>query len=165
MLMNENTKIKLGYLGTMEGKNMYEIALNDPDKIIDMYKKVKPDENKYCSINREFFKVKRDDDFYYIFGRTDGVDIFIELPLVTDTDLFKWTRKYRQYGGDILWTQLTKGNLRFNCSYSLLCKITTISVMYDKANVGNLRVNNGDNEDIMNAIEEFIEEFEGHVCY
>ena len=64
MLMNENNKIKLGYLGTMEGKNMYEIALNDPDKIIDMYKKVKPDENKYCSINREFFKVKRDIDFY-----------------------------------------------------------------------------------------------------
>ena len=165
MLMNENTKIKLGYLGTVEGKSMYNIALNDPDMVIDMFKKMKPNENKYCETNREYFKVKRQNEFYYVFGRTDGVDVFIEMPLVSDTELFIWTRKYRQYGGDILWTQLTKGELRFNCTYSLLCKSTSISVMFNKANVGNISINNGDNEDIMNRIEEFCAEFEGEVCF
>ena len=164
MLMNENNKIKLGYLGTMEGKNMYEIALNDPDKIIDMYKDIEPDTDKYCEPNREFFKVNRNIKSYYIFKRTDGIDIFEELPLVTDTDLFKWT--YIKRGmAEMLWAQVSKGYLRFNCSYYLKNKSVHIAAMYEKATLKNIWVNNGDNEGILNAIEKFNAEFEGHVCY
>ena len=118
MLMNENTKVKLGYLGTVEGKSMYEMARNNPDMIIDMFKNMEPDVDKYCEVNREFFKVNRDVNSYYIFNRSNGVDIFMDMPLVTNTDVFKWT--YKEWGrSKTLWTQLTKGYLRFNCMYNL----------------------------------------------
>ena len=164
MLMNENTKVKLGYLGTVEGKSMYEIVRNNPDMVIDMYKDIEPDADKYCGINREFFKVNRDIKSYYIFKRTNGVDIFEELPLVKDTDLFKWY--YMKRGQvDMLWAQLTKGYLRFNCAYHLKTKSTQIGVMYQRATLTNIWIDNGDNEDILNEIEKFNVEFEREICY
>lgn len=121
MLMNENTKVKLGYLGTVEGKSMYEMARNNPDMIISLFENNDADDNKFFDMNREFFKVNRDVKSYYIFNRKDGVDVFVDLPLVTDTNIFKWI--YKEFGSNgrvkILWTQLSKGKLRFNCSYYL----------------------------------------------
>ena len=68
MLMNECTKARLGYLGTVEGKAMYDVVRNNLDTIIDMFKDIEPDENKCCETNREYFKAKRGNKYYYIFN-------------------------------------------------------------------------------------------------
>jgi hypothetical protein len=164
MLMNENTKVKLGYLGTVEGKSMYETARNNPDMIISLFENNEADDKKFFDMNREFFKVNRGVKSYYLFKRNNGVDLFIDLPLVTDNEIFKWT--YKEWGQvKTLWTQLVKGNLRFNCSYHLTTKNVHISVMYQKANLCNLWINNGDNEDILNKIQEYITQFGSEICY
>lgn len=167
MLMNESTKVKLGYLGTVEGDLMYELARNKPDMVITLFENCKADEEKYFDMKREFFKINRDFKSYYIFNRTNGVDVFIELPLVSNTDIFKWTYKECGHKGRIkmLWTQLSKGSLRFNCAYYLNSKSAHISVMYEKATLHNLRINNADNEDILNAINKCISDFENRICY
>jgi hypothetical protein len=167
MMINENTKVKLGYLGTIEGKSMYEMARNNPDMIISLFENTEADESKFFDLGKEFFKVNRDVKSFYIFNRNNGIEVFTELPLVTNTELFRWT--YREAGSyaksKMLWTQLSKGKLRFNCSYHLNTKNTHIVVMYEKAILQHLWVNNGDNEDILNTISEYIAEFEGVICY
>ena len=161
MLMKESNKVKLGHLGTVEGNMMYEAALNNPDLVITLFENSKADEDKIFDMNREFFKVNRDTKSYYIFNRTNGVDVFVELPLVTDTDIFKWT--YKELGADgfvkVLWTQLTKGDLRFNCAYYLRSKSVRITVMYNKAILTYLNINNAENEDILNEINRYITDF------
>ena len=161
MLMNECTKARLGYLGTVEGRDMYEKTCENPDIIINLFENCKADENKYFNMNREFFKVNRGAKSYYIFNRTDGADVFIDLPLVKDTEIFRWT--YKECGHEksikMLWTQLTKGSLRFNCAYYLKHKSASISVMYGNAILHNLRINNAENEDILNEINRYITDF------
>lgn len=167
MLMNECTKARLGFLGTVEGSDMYEKACENPNIIINLFENCKADENKYFNMNREFFKVNRGTKSYYIFNRTNGADVFIDLPLVKDTEIFKWT--YKECGHEksikMLWTQLTKGHLRFNCAYYLRNKNASVSVMYENVILHNLQINNADNEDILNAINECIADFEGKICY
>lgn len=164
MLFNENTKVRLGYLGTMQGKGIYEIARNNPEPIIELYKENEPDDKKYLDMNREFFKINKDVYSYYFFARENGTDIFVEMPLVKDDELFKWTR--RDWGrAKTLWTQLEKGFLRFNCSYYLTTKSVHINVMWDKANLKNIWVQNATNEDVLEAIKEWVAEFEGNVIY
>ena len=163
--MNETTKARLGYLGTVEGSHMYEMACNKPDMVIALFDNCKADENKYFDMKREFFKVNRDVKSYYIFRRTNGADVFIDLPLVRDTETFKWTYKECGHKRSIkmLWTQLSKGSLRFNCAYYLGTKSANITVMYDKAILHNLRINNADNEEILDAINKWTKEFEQEI--
>ena len=167
MMINENTKVKLGYLGTIEGKSMYEMARNNPDTIISLFENTEPDENKFFDMGKEFFKVNREDKSFYFFNRNNGIEIFTELPLVTNTELFNWG--YREVGSagriKMLWTQLSKGKLRFNCSYHLSTKNVHIVVMYEKTPLKNIWINNGENEDILNAIKEYMTEFEGIIRY
>ena len=164
MIISESTKVKLGYLGAIEGKSMYEMTRNNPDVIISIFENNEPDETKFFDMGKEFFKINRDIKSFYIFKKGDGIEIFTEMPLVTNTKLFKWT--YKEYGRvKMLWTQVSKGNLRFNCSYHLSTKSVHITVMYEKAVLQNIWINNGDNEDILNAINEYIKDFGGEIYY
>ena len=164
MIISENTKVKLGYLGTMEGDGMYENARNNPEPIIFMFGNNKPDDKRYFDMNREFFKVNDDICSYFIFKRENGIDIFVEMPLVEDTELFQWTRRdFRNV--KTLWTQIEKGMLKFNCSYRFVTKDTQINIMWGRSWITNIWVKNGTNEDIMTAINEWIVEFEGNTKY
>ena len=164
MMINESTKVRLGYLGTMEGKGMYEMARNNPEPIIELYERNEPDDKRYLDMNREFFKVNKDVYSYYFFARENGIDIFIEMPLIKDTELFTWVR--RDWGHTkTLWCQLHKGKLRFNCSYHLVTKNVHINVMWDNANLKNIWLRNATNDDIIEAIKEWSADFEGEVFY
>lgn len=164
MIINESTKVRLGYLGTMEGKSMYEVVRNNPEPIIELYENNEPDDKKYLDMSREFFKVNKDVYSYYFFAKGNSVDIFVEMPLVKDDELFKWIR--RDWGRTkALWCQLHKGNLRFNCSYHLATKSVHINVMWDNANLKNIWLKNATNEDILEAIKEWSTDFEGEVFY
>ena len=166
-MINENTKVRLGYLGTIEGKDMYENARNNPESIISLYEGNEPDDTKRLEMNREFFKVNQDVYSYYFFKRTNGTDIFVEMPLIKDDEMFKWIRRdWGRYGRvKTLWTQLQKGFLRFNCSYHLDTKSAHINIMWENTHLKNIWIQNATNEDILAAINEWVVEFEGHVVY
>ena len=162
MLINENIKIRVGYLGTIEGKDMYDLAKNNPDNIISFFENMEPNEDKHFDMRRQFFKVNRNIKSYYIFARTDGVDVFVEMPLVMDTDLFKWAhRKHGRFHS--LWTQLNKGHFRYNCTYDLHSDNTHVNVMYNNKIVESMYLNKADNNDILKAITEFEEKFANDV--
>lgn len=164
MMINENVKVRLGYLGTMEGKGMYEKAQNNPDAIISIYEDNEPDGVATFDINREFFKVNKDVQSYYIYKRDDGVDVFLELPLVENTELFKWER--RDWGrSKTLWTQIQKGSLRFNCAYYLDTKSIHINAMWDNANIKSIWIKYGTNDDILAAINDVILEVRSRIVY
>ena len=162
MLINESTKVRLGYLGTMEGKNMYETAQKNPEAIISIYKEYEADSRKEVSLNREFFKVNMDAQSYYFFARTNGIDIFVELPLVENDELFTWIDKKLGHHRT-LWTKLKKGSLSFNCSYRRSDKFTSINIYWEREQIDHLVIRNSTNEDILFAINEWLEEFEGSV--
>lgn len=167
MLFTENTKVKLGYLGTVEGKGMYDKARLEPQPIINLYKDSEPNNRKEIDLRREFFKVKDDITSYYFFARTDGIDIFVELPLVTDTEEFQWVR--RDWGRTkTLWTQIKKGQLTFSCAYYLETKNTQINIRWNGNHIGVIWVNNATNEDILIEIDmwqrNFVTEVESSVA-
>lgn len=158
MLFNENTKIKLGYLGTVEGKGMYDNVRLEPQPIIDLYKDMEPDKRKEVDLNKEFFKVKDGITFYYFFARTNGVDIFTEIPLVENDGIFDWVR--RDWGrAKTLWTQIKESYLTFSCTYYLETKAVQINVRWDGNHLGNKWVDNATNEDILRAINEWKKDF------
>ena len=170
MLFNENTKVRLGYLGTVEGKDMYETVRNNPEQIISLYEKNEPDDKRYLDMNREFFKTNNDVYSYYFFAKENGVDIFVDMPLVKNDDLFKWIRRDFGHNGNIktLWTSIKKGFFKFNCSYHLNTKDANIVIFwkeYRQEHIRTLRVNNATNEDILAAINEYMAEFETHVIH
>lgn len=151
MLMTEKTKVELGHLGTIEGKDMYNIARLDPQPIIDLYKEIEPSKANEIDLHREFFKVKNESTAYYFFARTNGVDVFIELPLVADDETFQWTR--RDWGRcKTLWTQIKSGYLTFSCAYYLETKSVQINVRWNGSCIGNVWLDNATNEDIMQEI-------------
>ena len=170
MLFNESTKVRLGYLGTLEGKDMYETVRNNPEPIISLYEKNEPDDKRYLDINREFFKINNDVYSYYFFARENGVDIFVDMPLVKNDDLFKWTRRDFGSNGSVktLWTALKKGFLKFNCTYYLRTKDVKVVIIWNEHNyerISGFRLSNATNEDILAAINEYMAEFETHVIH
>ena len=167
MMFNENTKVRLGYLGTMEGKDMYENARNNTDHILSFYKNIEPDTKRRIDMDREFFKVKVNENSYYFFARTNGVDIFVEMPLVENDELFDWNLKYWGTKGKIktLWAQLRKGTIKFNCTYYLESKNTTVRIMIGRVFYKSLWIQNGTNKDILEAIEDWLNEFRGQMSY
>ena len=164
MIINESAKVRLGYLGTMQGKGMYETARNNPEPIISLYEGNEPDDKRYLDMNREFFKVNKDVYSYYFFARENGIDIFMEMPLVKDDELFKWIRRdYGRVKG--LWCQLQKGFFKFNCMYHLSTKDVQINVVWEKEHLDFVWVKNASNEEILEAINKWIAEFEVHVLH
>ena len=164
MMISESTKARLGYLGTMEGKNMYAIAQRDPEAIISFYKDNEADDKKDIPLNNAFFKVNVDVHSYYFFSRTNGVDIFVELPLVEDDDVFSWEDK--RFGRRaVLWAKLKKGFLRFNCSYWMETKDASINIYWEREQIGHLMIKDATNEEILKAINEWATSFEGHVVH
>ena len=158
MLFTESTKIRLGYLGTVEGKGMYEKAKNNPEQIINLYKDNEPNDKKQLDANREFFKTKHDIHSYFFFARTDGADIFVELPLVHNNELFKWTR--RDWGrSKTLFAQLQQGSFKYNCTFNLVTKSAHINVLWGKEHLKHIMIQNATNKDILDAISEWEEEF------
>ena len=154
MLFTEKTKVKLGYVGTVEGKGIYDTAKLEPQPFINLYKDKETNSEKEVDLRREFFKVKEDYTSYYFFARTDGVDIFVELPLVTDDEKFRWTR--RDWGRvKTLWTQIKNGNLTFSCTYYLETKNVQINIRWNGNSIGNVWVDNATNEDILSEIEKW----------
>lgn len=167
MLMNENTKLRLGYLGAINGDMAYENARINPDVIIDLFMDSKPNEKISFDTNKEYFKVKRNGKIYYFFEKNSwfsaetGVEIFIDLPLVENDDVFKW--EYRHWKSvTALWTQLTRGNLKFNCTYNCYTKETSVNVFWGRnsdKSLGSFTCKNADNIDILKGIEKFLTEF------
>ena len=167
MLFTEKTKAKLGYLGTVEGHGMYENARIDPKPFIELYQNSTPNTKKEIDLRREFFKVRDDITSYYFFARRDGVDIFVEVPLVEDDDIFKWKR--RDWGSfKTLWSQIERGYLTFSCAYYLNSKDVRITVRWSKERfsnvIGNMWIENGTNEEILTAIKSWEREFYFEVC-
>lgn len=164
MLFNENTKIRLGYLGTMNGKGMYENARMNSDVIIALFKGNTPDDTRYINTKAAFFKVNDDVFSYYFFERENGVDIFMELPLVKNDELFKWVRRDIRCV-KMLWTRLKKGKLIYNCSYHLSSHRVQVRIIWEKQLLHTTWIENATNEDILNVINEWNAEFEGGVWY
>lgn len=162
MMINESTKVRLGYLGTIEGKNMYENAQKNPEAIISLYKENEIDKDRTVPVNKDFFKVNIDAYSYYFFSLANRVDIFVELPLVEDDELFSWVDK--RFGHcEVLWTKLKKGLLIFNCSYNKITKNTSVNIFWEREQIGHLLLANATNEDILSAINEWTTTFEGQV--
>lgn len=168
MLFTKTDKVKLGYVGTIEGNGMYENIRMNPQPIIDLYKGVEPNTKREASFNREFFKVKDNKDeiaSYYFFARANGVDMFVELPLVTDDNTFQWIRRDWGSQGHVktLWTQIKSGQLTFNCAYYLDNKNTHVNINWNGNRLDCFWVDGGTNEDILAAIEEWKGLFQAEV--
>lgn len=167
MLFNETEKVKLGYLGTVEGKSMYENARTNPEQIVALFKEMKADETKRFDTSREFFKAKVNKESYYFFEKWNGVDVFKELPLVERTELFNWIR--RDWGSvSSYWCQINRGFLRFNCKYNLDTKDTRINIFWENKSydsIASIYIKNSTNEDILESIENWLADFGAKVDY
>lgn len=165
MIFNEQNKINVNFLGTIQGKEMYEVAKANPEVIVNLFNGNEPLREEQFDINREFFKVKLNKVSYYFFARANGVDVFKEIPLVERTELFNWKQKtWGTISG--LWCQINKGLLRFNCTYYIESKNVRINVFwgnksYDAIDV--INVHNATNEDILEAIDSWMAKFERDV--
>ena len=162
MLFTENTKMRLGYLGTVEGKEMYEKAKNNTEQFIMLYKDNEPDDKERLDMNREFFKINYDSLAYFFFARSNGVDIFVEMPLVYNDELFDWSQR-RLGKTRTLFAQLSKGALMFNCTFNFVTRHTHIIILWENSRIDNIWAYNATNEDILKAITEWEAEFEFNV--